>query len=75
MKKTVKGEITHRLELSGKDILELLPELGTNYTPNDTATVEFMVPSGGDYSGCLVGFEDQHRVIVTWVVRENHSGG
>lgn len=46
MKKTVKGEITHRLELSGKDILEMLPELGTNYTPNDTATVKFKVPSG-----------------------------
>lgn len=73
MKLIRKGKITHTVTLSGADILDLLPHLGTNYSPPATATsveVEFLVPGGGDYSNEAVDFMKEEWVRVTWTVEE-----
>lgn len=69
MKLKKSGKITHTITLSGKDILEMLPELGTDYAPGNDATITFKVPTGGDYSGTSVNFEDDERITVTWTTR------
>lgn len=66
MKLSKKGKITHTVTLSGKDIIDLLHQNGTDYSPGDDATVEFKVPGGGDYSSCNVDFLSEERVVVTW---------
>lgn len=66
MKLTKKGKITHTVTLSGEDIIELLHQNGTDYAPGSDATVEFKVPSGGDYSGMDVDFLKEERVTVRW---------
>jgi len=71
MKLKTKGKITHTVTLSGKDIIDMLHEMGTNYAPGANATVEFEVPSGGDYSGMSVDFLSEERVTVTWVTQRD----
>jgi len=71
MKLKTKGKITHTVTLSGKDIIDMLHEMGTSYTPGANATVEFEVPSGGDYSGMSVDFLSEERVTVTWVTQRD----
>lgn len=73
MKYSAKGKITRKIELTGKDIMGLMGELGTRYSPPSDATIEFKVPSGGDYSGCSVDFKDEARVVVTWVTEANED--
>lgn len=66
MKLNTTGKITHTLYLSGKDIIDLLEALGSNYIPNETVEIVFKVPTGGDHSGSEVEFENDERVKVTW---------
>ena len=66
MKLTKKGKITHTVTLSGKDIINMLHEMGTDYGPGSDATVEFKVPGGGDYSNTDVDFLNEERVVVRW---------
>lgn len=71
MKYSASGKITRKIELTGQDIIRMMSQLGTRYTPPDHASVEFDVPRGGDYSGCAVDFKNEARVVVTWVTEAN----
>lgn len=73
MKYSAKGKITHTVKLTGKDILDLMPNLGTRYTPGTRATIEFEVPGGGDYSSCSIDFMNEARVTIEWVEEEDHE--
>lgn len=66
MKYKAKGKITHTVELTGADIMGMMSEIGTRYTPGSDATIKFRVPGGGDYSNVSIDFKDEPRVIVTW---------
>lgn len=68
MKYKSTGKITHTVELTGEDIMGMMSEMGTRYTPGDNATIEFRVPSGGNYAGEAVDFKKEPRVIVSWTV-------
>jgi hypothetical protein len=66
VKLTKKGKITHTVTLSGKDIIDMLHERGTDYSPGPDATVKFKVASGGNCSNTDIYFLDEGRVVVTW---------
>ena len=70
MKLIKTGRITHTVKLTGEDITEMLANCGTDYTANDTATVKFKVPSGGDHSGMSVDVTEENCVTVTWTTDE-----
>lgn len=73
MKYSAKGKITRKVTLTGKDIMNMMSELGTRYTPPEYATIEFEVPSGGDYSSCSIDFKNEGRVVVTWVTEADEE--
>lgn len=64
-----------RLDLSGADLIDLLngnlkipdaPEGFANFKAPANACVTFKVPTGGDYSGDVLGISDTHPITITW---------
>lgn len=65
-----------RLELSGKELIDLicgrmgsimqiLDQNGKINIPSN-ASVTFKVPSGGDYSGESLGISTTHPIVISW---------
>ena len=64
MKYKATGKITHTVELTGEDIMGMMCELGTRYTPAQDATIQFRAPGLSE----VVDFKKEPRVIVSWTV-------
>ena len=62
IKSTVETTTTTTYRFSGKEILSLVPD---KIWPSDVVTIEFCVPSGGDYSGMAVPISEEDPVVVT----------
>lgn len=62
---------TCTVKLTGKEIIFLLrQELKARGVSNglpDDAEVEFSVPSGSDYSGCILDIDELNPIIVRWM--------
>ena len=70
---TTKVTKTHRLEMSGRNIISMLRSDGLDVPPN--ATVTFEVPTGGDYSGMTVDVNGDHPVTISWTTHEESTNG
>lgn len=72
MKYFAKGKVTHTVQLTGRDIIEMLADIGLDIPVPmlgvSEAEIKFEVPGGGDYSNCSVDFKDEPRVSVSWSV-------
>lgn len=60
---------TNTIKITGKGLLTLLRAADIAAIP-DNATVEFVVPSGADWSGMDVDIDNEHPIIVSWKVME-----
>ena len=59
--------VTHTVQLTGAQILRML---GVAKELRSSATVQFAVPSGGDYSGMTLDVDANNCVTVTWRTTE-----
>ena len=65
VKRTITTNIS--VPLSGADIIKLLRGEGPTFPDvPDNATVQFAVPSGGDYSGMDLPIDEHEPVTVKW---------
>lgn len=66
---TTKQEVTtkreYRIEVTGKDLIELIAQGTTHKKIPLNARVEVMVPGGGDWSSCELDIND-HPIIIQW---------
>lgn len=61
---TEKRLSTHRLEIAGSDLVELLNQVG--YVIPEGSKVIVHVPGGGDWSDTDMILNDGHPVVITW---------
>tara|TARA_R110000796_G_scaffold1431_3_gene5714 strand:+ start:473 stop:751 length:279 start_codon:yes stop_codon:yes gene_type:complete len=59
--------VTHTAKLTGAQILQML---GVAKALRSSATVQFAVPSGGNYSGMTLDVDKNNCVTVTWRTTE-----
>ncbi len=57
------------IKLTGEDIIKALVEAGYIDMP-DSATCEFEVPGGGDYSNMSVAVDEDAKVVIRFTERE-----
>lgn len=57
--------------LNQENLLELLRKDGVEIPKG--ATVQFVVPGGGDWSGQAIDIDDENPVTIEWTIRETEG--